>query len=294
MIRRRPRTTIRLVFLLALGGPQSSAPQIAPVRADEPALPAPSEWSKEKKLRALNTAVIGGVTAYGLLFWGYGEGDPRVVSEDWFGINTKHGGADKLGHVYTCYLGTMAFAALCERWGFEPADASRHGALSSMTAMTMMEVGDMFTQGGFSFEDLTMDAVGAALGYLRRTDPVLRSRLDFRAEYLPSKGFLDAGGDDFLTDYAGYKYLLALRADGFENLSPRWLKYFELHAGYFTRGYEKYDLEEHTRRTRNIYLGVGINLSHLLEKQGRHTAASVLSYYQLPHTYATSEKDLNY
>jgi hypothetical protein len=79
-----------------------------------------------------------------------------------------------------------------------------------------------------------MDLLGAGFSILRNSVPDLRETLDFfRMEYQPSgyKGF------DPLADYAGQKYLFALKLASFEAIRESPLRFVELHAGYYTRGF---------------------------------------------------------
>ncbi|MDH3413798.1 MAG: YfiM family protein [Gammaproteobacteria bacterium] len=240
---------------------------------------------KEKKLIYANVALAGAVTAWGIAFWDYGDNSPFSESEGWFGRDTEEGGMDKLGHAYLSYIYTHGFAALYEHWGFEPEKAARYGAFSSLWLQTFMEIGDSLSRFGFSHEDAIMNVAGTGFGYLTWRYPELSRKLDFRVEITP-----EFNKTDFFTDYEQQKYLLAFKLDGFETLERTPLRYFELHLGYYARGYSE---PPPTPRERNVYIGIGVNLSSFFRRHGWTKTATVLRYVQPPYTTLKLETDLN-
>jgi hypothetical protein len=140
-----------------------------------------------------------------------------------------------------------------------------------------MEVGDSFSeQYGFSYEDFIMNGLGSYLGYVLETNPGLDRKIDIRIEYKPS----DDNGIDIFTDYENSKYLVALKLDGFSSVRNKYLKYLELHLGYYTRGFD--DINK--KKERNIYFGLGINLSKIFHERAWKKTATFLEYYQIPYT----------
>lgn len=240
---------------------------------------------KEKKLIYTNVALIGAITAWGFAFWDYGDRSPYMDNEGWFGRNTKEGGMDKLGHAYLTYVYTNGFAALYERWGYESEKAARYGALSGLGVQTFMELGDSFSSYGLSYEDLLMNVVGSGFGYLSLRYPELSRKLDFRLEFTPPFNQVDV-----FTDYEAQKYLLALKLDGFDAFEHSPLRYFELHLGYYARGYSD---PPPALTERNVYIGIGINLTRLFRERGWNKTATVLRFLQLPYTSIQFSKDLN-
>jgi len=108
----------------------------------------------EKKLtdeelmdRVLYTNLIGAgvVTLWGIAFWDYFSTTPQLGHEKWFGRDTKYGGADKMGHMYSTYLWSLGFTSLYEYWGMKNSDAALYGSLTSLTFQTIMELGDSFS-----------------------------------------------------------------------------------------------------------------------------------------------------
>jgi hypothetical protein len=225
------------------------------------------------------------ITAWGIANWDYGKNKPHAGKEGWFSHDTKSGGADKLGHFYGAYLIGSSLSGLYAYWGYEKKEAALYGSLSSFLVMNYMEFGDAFSSYGFSYEDFVMNTLGAASAYLLSAHPKLSRKVDFRIEYVPS--FQTA---DVVTEYEKMKYLIALKAEGFESITHPYLRYGELHLGYYTRNY-KGGFSSQSERI--IYLGVGINLSRLFRQNGYEKTARFFNYYQLPYTYLPLEKELN-
>ena len=247
-----------------------------------------SGWTREKKALLLNGAVGTAVGLYGLGFWNYGGSHFEFANEGWLEKDTSYGGADKLGHAYSTYLTTLGFASLYQWMGYTERESRFNAVLSSLGTFTLIEVGDGFSKNGFSHEDLIVDGVGAALGYLRLRYPAFERTVDFRVEYLPSPAVTRGGRRDFFTDYSGYKYLVALKLGGFQALEDSSLQYVELQAGYYTRGFGPDDADYFDSATRRGYVAVGINLSRVLHNLGHERTARVFNYYQFPYAYGDS------
>lgn len=238
---------------------------------------------QRRRVLQVNLVGIGLISAWGIYKWDYFSTPPKVDYEGWFGNGTDEGGADKLGHLYASYAGTRGLAHLYENWRFEQNEAALYGALSSWTIMGFMEFGDSFSEYGFSAEDLLFNTLGSALGYVFYKDANLASKIDLRWEY----GIHPSGGEIF-TDYDNTKVLLALKLNGFETTRRGLLKHVELHLGYYTRGFD-----DEPDRERNLYIGIGLNLTDLLRRHDYPKTATVLNYLQLPGTYLPVTHDLN-
>ena len=256
-----------------------------------------ADYTTEKPLtdeelynRVLYTNIVGAavVTAWGVAFWDYFTIDPVMGDEGWFGEDTKYGGADKLGHMYSTYLWSLGFASLYEYWGMPEEDSMVYGPLTAWLFQGIMEVGDSFSDSqGFSYEDMVMNTLGAGFYYLREKYPLLKARLDLRLEYVP-----DFQGDaDIFTQYNSMKYLFALKFSGFESMESNFLRYGELHLGYYTRGYQ--NNKAYSQKDRIVYVGIGINVSEVLASMGWMKTSKVFNYYQLPYTYIPFEYNLN-
>ncbi len=269
-------------FLLACLGPAS-------VWAEESA--APDDGSRplsqeERRQRVLRTTMtgIGVVTLWGVSQWDYFSRTPHARSEGWFSSDTDSGGADKLGHMYTTYVCSHGLAALYKHWGFAKKDAARYGAFSSFAIMGYMELGDAFSEYGFSYEDMLANTAGALMGYILYQDDDLADKIDFRLEY----GF-EPTKIDFTTDYENQKFLLALKLNGFDWARETLWCHVEFHLGYYTRGYEDQEIDHE----RKIYVGIGINLTDLFNRHAWEKTATVLRYIQIPYTSITAEHNFD-
>jgi len=231
----------------------------------------------DKKI--LYTNLIGSATivTWGILTWDYGDRSMHAFSEGWFGKDTKHGGADKLGHFYTTFAFSHYFANLYRGFGYEKDKAVKQGALSSLILNTMMEVGDSFSEFGFSYEDFLINALGSYVGYYLLMHPEVNDIVDIRIEYKPTDRITSGDSYDIFTDYDGMKFLTAVKFDGFEQFQDNFMKYFEFHVGYYTR-------KKGAEIDRNPYVAIGVNLSHLLKPVSRRSSG-FLNYYQMPYSY---------
>lgn len=233
---------------------------------------------EERNRRVMDVTLsgVGVVTVWGVAQWDYFSRKPQGKSEGWFGQNTEEGGVDKLGHVFATYAAAQGISSLFEHWCFTPEEAAWYGSLSSVAIMGVMEAGDSFSDFGFSYEDLVANALGGAASYYRYRYPSLARKVDLRWEI----GF-DPGQMDVTTDYENSKYLVALKLNGFERFNKSILKHVELHAGYFTRGYSEGSAPDE----RNLYMGIGLNLTDLFRRGGHAKTSTLFNYYQPPNTY---------
>jgi VanZ family protein len=170
--------------------------------------------SKGEKLAITNVAIASGVLIWGFTQWGYGEENFHFDNEGWFEKETSNGGSDKLGHFYTNYLMARVVAPIYESWGYKSEDAALYAALTAgMLSGILIELGDGFSEHGFSSQDFIADVLGAAAGYFWHINPSLAQKIDFRVEYAPS--LHSDNVTDFTTDYEHMKHLVAIKANGF-------------------------------------------------------------------------------
>ena len=224
-------------------------------------------------------------------WWGSGfTGDFRTANEGWFGQDTYTGGADKLGHFYSAYVGARLLTLGYRRWAGNGRGWSiKAGALTMFATLSTVEVVDGFSRDfRFSPEDVVMNGGGAALGALMETFPQLDRLIAFRLQYWPSRYTTF----DPVDDYSGQTYLLALKASGLPALRDTpVVRYLEFEVGYGTRDYESRDPAIHRRY---LYVGIALNLSQLLDdtvfagRRGGGTAQAFadtfLRYVQVPGT----------
>ncbi len=252
------------------------------------ALDLPGNLDKEEKVIALNVAVASATFLWGFAYWNYGKYKPHFKAEGWFAKDTYRGGADKLGHLYASYLFATGLSHVYSSWGYDRADAARLGALSSFGLQALMEVGDSISSYGFSYEDVVANGVGSSIGYLLYRYPDISRKIDLRLEYFPSEGLIEKKKSDFTTDYDGMKFLVAIKSDGFDFIKDKYLKYTELHVGYYTRGYK---WATDGKRSRTIYFAVGLNVSKIFESLSFNKTAKFFNYYQVPYTYLPISHD---
>ena len=248
------------------------------------------EDAKANKWEGLGA--FAGITALGVYSWDWGSSNFHFNNENWFGKHTGSGGSDKLGHAFTSYALTNAFAERLQAKGRAPARAAMSAGLMTTALMLYVEAFDGLSDDhGFSYEDVLMNTLGTGFAYLRQTNPRLKSLVDYRMEYKPSgyKGFRP------FSDYEGQKYLLALKFSGMKSLKDTPLKYFELQTGYYSRGFSKQARADGKTRTQQGFVGVGINLTELLfgtydrdESEYKKWGRFASEHVQIPYTYVRS------
>ena len=235
--------------------------------------------TRGQKTLLLNAGSWVAVMGYGLAEWDYNKSSFHFKNEGWFGRDTTYGGADKLGHAWSCYVMSHLFSYLYRKWEYTDKEANLYGALSSLGVNEFMEIADGFSPSqGFSYEDMIMNILGCGLGYILGEYPNLAKKIDFRLEITPK---FDSQDLQFGTNYERYLYLLVAKADGFDFIENPYLRYLEFHLGYSARGYADYKQGGPDDRHRDIYAGIGFNVSKLLQK---YVKTTVLDYIQLPYT----------
>lgn len=240
--------------------------------------------------------IYGGTLALGFADWNWGSASFSVHSEGFFGKDTYNGGMDKLGHAWGAAVLSQVFTDAIRRNSNNPEGAPLTGFLLSMGVMGAIEVFDGFSADyGFSPEDIVADTVGAAFGMLRSSFPQLQSKLDYRMEFIPSG---NVAGFRPHSDYSGQKYLLALKLSGFEQFEDTPLRFVELQAGYYARGFTAKEMRDGESRRREPYVAIGINLSELLlsrqdvrNSKAGSIARKALEYLQVPYTYIPTKRN---
>ena len=273
-----------LCFLLASSswanqeGPSQSEKEELPTW-EQKAQPEREEFlTRGQKTLLLNVGGMATIVAYGAWQWGYGKETFQFKNEGWFQRDTKYGGADKLGHFWSSYALSHLYSYFYRKWGYTDSEANLYGALSNLGFQTFMEVADGFSSQGFSYQDLVMNIVGSGVGYIWGKYPSVARKIDFRIEYMP---YFDHRDYAFSTKYDRQTFLIAVKADGFDAIKNPYLQYLEFHMGYKARGYKDYEVGAPDDRRRSIYVGLGLNVSKLLQK---YVDTRVLDYIQIPYT----------
>jgi hypothetical protein len=240
------------------------------------------EWfTRGQKTFMLNAGTWAVILVYGLAEWDYNESSFHFENEHWFGRKTEYGGLDKLSHAWSSYAMSHLFSYVYRKWDYTEKEANLDGALSSLGVNTFMEIADGFSPSqGFSYEDMVMNIVGCGLGYVLGEYPDLARKFDFRMEITPK---FDSQDLKIGTNYERQTYLLVAKADGFDFIENPYLKYLEFHLGYNAHDYKGYEEDGPDRRHRHMYVGLGFNVSKLLQK---YVKTTVLDYIQIPYTSA--------
>lgn len=265
-----------------------------------------SEGDKRFRTRALIWGGAGTVLAYGATVWWKDgtSGHFRTTNEGWFGQDTYAGGADKLGHAYSTYTGTRLLASAFEWAGNDRDDAVVLSAATVFGTLLAVETLDGFSERyKFSKEDLIMNAVGTGLGLLFEKNQRLDDLLDFRLHYWPSGDAKRLNQVGPISDNSGQTYLLVAKATGVPYLRNHdVLRYFELAAGYGSRGYEPNNGAPAPDRSRHVYFGISLNISEILrntvfrdfaeKSPSQRVTDTVLEYVQVPGTAVLSDRRL--
>ncbi len=241
--------------------------------------------TKDKFAAIMYETAIGAaaISYWGFNHWDWGTQSAHCTNEGWLRIEGGTGGSDKFGHLFSGFVISDFVNWRLKKKGFDRKTAAKWGAGTSMALMTLIEIGDSTSDYGWSMEDFTMDTIGVMTSYFLNIYPKLDEKIDLRVEYWPSPGFSLDG--DVVADYSGMKHLVALKCSGFHFLNKTPLKYFELHAGYYTRGMRSFDKGHFDEEERNFYIAVGVNINELLGNKKPNWIKTFFTYYQPPNTY---------
>lgn len=250
------------------------------------------------RTQALIWGGAGSVLAYGATVWWNDRfsGHFGAASEGWFGQDTYAGGADKLGHAYSAYAGTRLLTHAFEWAGNDRDNAVVLSAATVFGTLLAVETLDGFSERyKFSKEDLVMNAIGTGLGLLFENNKRFDDMFDFRLHYWPSGDAKRLNQIGPIEDFSGQTYLLVAKATGVPQLrNHEVLRYFELAAGYGSRGYEPNDGAPAPDRSRHVYFGISVNISEILrntvfrdsaeKSRSQRVTETVLEYVQIPGT----------
>jgi uncharacterized protein YfiM (DUF2279 family) len=242
--------------------PHPSRPDFALVQAAPPDLTSTVEPPQPKWIWiGVGAALaIGGsaVSAY--------TEEPRFpwhfTDEGWFGQNTYVGGADKASHFVSYYAVQRLATEYNQAFHLSRNRAAWVATAESFLAGLMTEIGDGTNKFGFSWQDLTMDTLGAFSG-LAIVNFGLDDLIGFRAGWVPGAPNPDRGG--LGRDYSSEIYTFDLKFQGLGKracFNPGPAKYLLFSITYGTKGYP-YD--DPSLRERQLGLEIGINFAPILE-----------------------------
>lgn len=237
------------------------------------------------------------VATYGATSWWHKRSSQfHIRHEGWFGSDTPNGGADKLGHGYSNYVATRLMTKGFQWAGHSRTQAAQLAAMTSGVIFLGVETMDGFTiKYGFSPEDMVMNLTGIGLGLFFDVYPEWDAVFDIRFKYWVSSDARRLHDYDPVDDYSGQTYLLVTKASGIPTLRDNpVLRYLELAVGFGTRGYQPTDGTGTQPRYRNLYYGISLNLSQLLDdwvfknqeayRTSQQVTETVLEYLQMPGT----------
>ena len=177
----------------------------------------------------------------------------HVTREGFFGANTLDGGADKAAHFADYFVISKEFAYIFGKLGFSESSALLLGLGTAMVGGALNEVGDGFSQPGFSYEDIVMDWLGAGTATL-----LLATRMDDLLGVRTSH----------LDGYPHDVFSADLKLSGLArrlniNIGP--LRYLLFSVTYGTKGYPDGPVAE---RQRQVGVEIGLNLEQILSDLG--------------------------
>ncbi len=237
-------------------------------------VPKPSSPPPPTQLEAriANAAVFGGylaVAVWARFAWyaGQDQSDSFVVlDEGWFGSDTYAGGADKLGHFYSCYLATRMTVLALRKGGFSPTARRTLASVMTMAFFTGIEVKDAYHLNyGFSWSDMVANTLGTALGVAMQAYPALDRWLDVRLEYFPSAAYLQRlrnGDPNVGEDYSGMNYALWLKLNAVAALRQTLARYIDVGVGFGTIGYKP---GPQPQRRQELSLRISLNATRLVD-----------------------------
>lgn len=209
---------------------------------------------------------------------------PTTQKEGWFGHSTQNLGVDKLAHAYSSYIiSELLYGRIKRKVGDAPGIELTAAALAS-GIMLWSEVFDSIEPtGGWSWEDVTFNSLGAGFSAIRNSVPGLDDKLDFRLLIEPNKDVYTLKGKEH---FRQQRYLFALKLAGFKTFERTPLRYMELHLGYRADDFLNEDRAAGIPPKRHVFAGLGINLKELLFKDARtrkgRAVGEVLTYFQPP------------
>jgi hypothetical protein len=230
-----------------------------------------------------SAGLVALITYTGFKDWKWGSASFRFNSEGWFGMSTGSGGLDKLGHVYGSYVTSELLYWRLDATHHDHWVSSLYPPLFSTLLYQYIEFFDGYSvDHGYSYEDTIMDSVGVTLSFLRHQFPRFGKIFDYRLFYYPS------GGRSFqpMIDYQGQKFFGVVKLAGVPGLERTPFRYFELLAGYYTRGFPRYARAD--EKSTHFVLGIGLSLSEAILEPLAEANGQPFSFLNLASNYVQS------
>ena len=226
----------------------------------------------------------------------------HFTSEGFFGERTYAGGADKASHFVDHTILSKELAYLYEKMGYSRRDSILLGFGVAVAGGLLNEVGDGFNKYGFSWEDLTMNVLGAGASAAIAAAG-LEDLIGFRhGILLPAAGSRTCCQDPGKgRDYSNEIFTADLQLAGVGRLLD-WkigpLRYLLVSATYGTKGYPSGSIDS---RERQVGIEIGINFSPILTDLGvqrntwwGYTLHIIFDNFRVPFTAVGFRYDLNH
>ncbi len=207
---------------------------------------------------------IGAPLQYGWQPW-------NVTDEGWFGRDTYVGGADKISHFI---ISSGVSRALFETYIAQGHTVDQSFKLAFATAFmagTFVEILDGVSVYGFSFQDLTVDALGTAAGLLiqrNHLEDMLGLRLGLATTDIPLQ-YVGSSVETLGHSYNDEIYAADFKPSGLVRRlggKPGFERFFLTSFVYFTRGFG-YD-PPLSGRYQEVGFEIGLNFPEILRAVG--------------------------
>jgi hypothetical protein len=216
-------------------------------------------------------AVLGGVMQGIGAPLQYGWVPYNTTDEGWFGRDTYTGGADKASHfIISSGVSRLLYEAYTHL-GHSPEQSFNLAIATAFTSGLMVEVMDAFSVYGFSFQDLTADALGVTAGALinrHNLQDMLGLRIGLSETPIPASA-IGASVPTLGRSYNDEIYAADLKLAGLikrMNGEPGFARFFLTSFVFFTKGFG-YDPPLPTRY-QEIGFEVGLNFREILRCLG--------------------------
>ena len=230
---------------------------------------------------------LGAPLQYGWVPW-------NVTDEGWFGRDTYVGGSDKVSHfVISSGVSRMLYETYTTLGHSENQSFTLAVATAFMSG-TMVEIMDAFSVYGFSFQDLTVDALGAAAGALihrHHLQDLLGLRLGLVETEIPASA-IGSSVETLGRSYNDEIYAADLKLGGLirrMNGNPGFARFFLTSFVFFTKGFG-YDPPLPTRY-QEIGFEVGLNFTEILRAFGVNESTwwgqgliAIFDFFRFPFT----------
>jgi uncharacterized protein YfiM (DUF2279 family) len=268
--------------------------------AGAPAAAAPELTAPPPKLFTTGTTLVTAGALVGGFLQGlgaplqYGWVPFNTTNEGWFGRDTYVGGSDKVSHFIISSGVSRALYEAYTAQGHSKEQSFNLALATTFMAGSIVEIMDGVSVYGFSFQDLTVDALGAAAGLLIQRnglEDMLGLRLGLATTDVPP--IFEGGSVETL----GHSYNDEIYAADFKPAGlvrrlggkPGFERFFLTSFVFFTRGYG-YDPPLPTRY-QEIGFEVGLNFPEILRAFGVNEKTwwgtgliAIFNFFRFPYT----------